>query len=487
MLPLILITGLVIVIALTISRTGSSSAILDAIIDRNTESMVASVQELVRVRSVAGEPGPGAPAGTGPRDALITALNIASRLGFSVENLDNYAGYAEFGSGDKYVAALGHIDVVPEGGNWTFPPFGGEIHEGKIFGRGSLDDKGPVIAALFGARAVMESRLPLSRKVRVIFGTDEETGDLDIAYYLSKEKPPAAGFTPDADFPVVFAEKGILWLELEKNFITPAHGTIVRSITGGTAANMVPDTAVAEIQAVHPEKIIANCADYARMTGYLLNAEKHRDCVRVVARGESAHASKPEEGKNAIIHLSGFLANQKLSPCPMTDSIRFVNRFIGCETDGKSFGVALSDEVSGSLTLNVGLIGGQEFRFRITLDIRYPVTIRSDRVIGLVRERARNGGFSVNVLKHQPPLHYPADSELITNLLSVYRESTGDETPPVAIGGGTYARRMPNTVAFGPYRPGSKPPIHRQDECIAIDELVAFAKIYARAIYELAK
>jgi succinyl-diaminopimelate desuccinylase len=487
MLPLVLIPGILLVLLLNISRTASPGAVLDTIVERNTGIMVSSVQELVRVRSVAGEPAPEAPTGTGPRDALVLALRIAERLGLSTVNLDNYAGYAEFGNGPEYVAALGHVDVVPEGEGWAHPPYGGEIYDGKIYGRGSLDDKGPALAALFGARAVMESGLPLARRVRVIFGTDEETGDLDIPYYLSREPRPVAGFTPDADFPVVFAEKGILWIELEKKLSTPAHGTVVTSIAGGTAVNMVPDAATAEIRTVHPDMTLKKCSEDPRESCSLIDTKVGKGKIEIRALGESAHASTPEEGKNAIQELLSFLGDQKLSPGGMTDAIRFFCRTLGKETDGKSFDLALKDEVSGALTLNAGMIDAGPEHFRLTLDIRYPVTIGLDRVLGLVRAKARDGGFSVRVVKHQPPLHYPVDSELVTKLAGVYREATGDMTPPVAIGGGTYARRMPNTVAFGPYRPGSKPPIHRQDECIAIDELVALAKIYARAIYALAK
>ena len=486
MISLVLIPGLVIMVA-SLSRDISPGTSLDAIVERNTEMMVSSVQELVRVQSVAGDPEPGAPTGTGPRDALIQALHIAERLGFSTVNLDNYVGYAEFGEGSEYVAALGHVDVVPEGGNWTHPPFGGEIHNRNIYGRGSLDDKGPALAALFGARAVMESGLPLSKRVRVIFGTDEETGDKDLQYYLSKEKPPVAGFTPDADFPAVFAEKGILWVELEKKFVTPVQGTIVTAIAGGTATNMVPDAATAEIRTVHPEITLRRCGEHPHESCTLIDTKTRDGEILVRARGESAHASKPEEGKNAIQELLAFLADQKLSPGSMTDAIRFFYLAIGKETDGKSFGLALRDEVSGALTLNAGLIDAGVGHFRLTFDIRYPVMVSFDRVLGLIRAKAKEGGFSVTMVKHQPPLHYPLGSALVTTLLGVYRESTGEGTPPVAIGGGTYARRMPNTVAFGPYRPNVVYPIHKQDECIGIDDLVALAKIYARAIYALAK
>ncbi len=396
-------------------------------------------------------------------------------------------GFAEFGKGDDYIAVLGHVDEVPEGENWTHPPFGGEIHDGKIYGWGTLDDKGPALAALFGARAVMESGLPLSRRVRVIFGADEETGDEDIAHYSLTEKPPVSGFTPDAAFPVVYAEKGILWIELQRNYSTSSAETLVKKIEGGSAPNMVPDRATAELLAAHPEMVIANCGEFVRQTGFPLEARPEKGCVIVTARGKSAHASTPEKGQNAIMFLLGFLATQKLSPGAMTDAIRLFSRTIGCETNGRSFGVELADAPSGNLTLNAGWIQATDSFFRLTLDIRYPVTQDKATVVNRIRSTMRASGFSGKILKHQPPLHHPVDSPLVRTLSTVYREQTGVMDSPVAIGGGIYARRLPNTVAFGPFRPGQDPPIHRQDECVAIDELVKLAKIYAHAIYELAK
>ena len=185
--------------------------------------------------------------------------------------------------------------------------------------------------------------------------------------------------------------------------------------------------------------------------------------------------------------LLGFLASQKLSPGAMTDAVRHFSRTIGCETNGNSFGVMVSDAPSGNLTLNAGRIEATDSVFRLTLDIRYPVTHDKTAIVNRIRATMRGTGFSGKILKHQPPLHYPADSGLVRTLSTVYREQTGTMSPPVAIGGGTYARRLPNVVAFGPYRPGQDPPIHRHYECIAIDELIAIAKIYAHAIYELAK
>ncbi|KQC04260.1 MAG: hypothetical protein APR53_03495 [Methanoculleus sp. SDB] len=468
--------------------SGSPGIAFDRAVDRHAPELLAAVQELVRIKSVAGEPAPGAPFGPGPAEALAAALAIAERLGFSTVNLDHCVGYAESGAGDEYVAVLGHLDTVPEGKDWTYPPFAGEIHDKKIYGRGALDDKGPALAALFGLLAVRESGGALSKRVRVIFGTAEETGGPDIAHYLSREPPPASGFTPDANFPVVFAEKGLLWVELEK----PLHpagssGAQLVSLSGGTAPNMVPESAAAVIRTDDPAAILNGCEEFPRSPGCTLDAGIEGDLVVIRSGGVSAHASTPEKGRNAIMQLLAFLATQDFGPPGAAGAIGFFARTIGTETDGASLGLALSDVPSGDLTLNAGTIDVSETAFRITLDIRHPVTVEKDAVLDTIEASLRGTGCSAAIRKYDAPLFYPTDSALIQTLTAVYREATGDETPPVAIGGGTYARKLPNTVAFGPYRPGTNPPIHRRDEYVGCDELVAMAKIYARAIIALAK
>jgi succinyl-diaminopimelate desuccinylase len=488
MIPsLIAICGLALMAVSRVVKNSPEEDRIDAIIGRDAGDLITAVQELVRIRSVAGDPAPDAPFGPGPAEALRKALEIAAGLGFRTVNMDNYIGYAEYGDGDEYVAVLGHLDTVPEGGNWTYTPFGGELHEGRIYGRGALDDKGPALAALFGLKAVMESGLPLSRRVRVMFGTNEETGSLDVRHYLSREKPPAIGFTPDADFPVVFAEKGILWITFEKTLSPYSSGPLLRRMGGGIAVNMVPDEAFAELRTEHPEDLVRRCADFSRSTGYTLRAEHREEEVMIRSEGVSAHASTPEKGKNAIMQLIAFLATLDPGYSDTFDAIRFFNQCIGMETGGSSFGLGISDMRSGALTLNAGKIEITDTLFRLTIDIRYPVTFHREAVMDRVNIAIRRSGFSVTIGKYDPPLYHPVDSPLIQALAEVYRRCEGDETPPVAIGGGTYARRLPHIVAFGPYRPGQKLSIHSRDECVTRDELIADARIYAHAIYALAK
>lgn len=189
---------------------------INKIIEELKDDLIDSTAELVKIKSIEDEAKEGKPYGEGVASALEKALEISEKLGFETVNVDGYVGYAEYGEGDEYVGVLGHLDLVPEGDGWKYPPYGAEIHDGKMYGRGTTDDKGPIMAALYGLKAIKESKLPLSKKVRILFGTNEETGSKEIEHYLEKEKPPVLGFTPDAEYPIIYAEKGITIFDVVK-------------------------------------------------------------------------------------------------------------------------------------------------------------------------------------------------------------------------------------------------------------------------------
>ena len=226
------------------------------LIDSYEDNIIKSTQEIIRIKSVEAEAKPNMPFGEGPYKALEKALELSKEMGFDTKNLEGYAGYAEFGEGEETVGVLVHLDVVPEGEGWTYPPYGGEIHDGKIFGRGTTDDKGPAIATLYAMKALKDSEIPLSRKIRIIFGTNEETGWGCMDYYFKHENPPTMAFTPDADFPVIHGEKGIIVFDLvQKINSNGCCGIIVRELKGGNAPNMVPDHAEAILEVKDKETV----------------------------------------------------------------------------------------------------------------------------------------------------------------------------------------------------------------------------------------
>lgn len=472
------------------SKRNKLYSLFDQLIEKDRVRLTESVRSITQIRSVADHPEHGKPFGHGPAEALQATLEIASGMGFLSHNLDNYIGFVEYGNGEEHIAVIGHLDTVPEGDHWTFPPFRATVHEDRIYGRGVLDDKGPIISALYCLKAIRDSGVPLTKRIRVIFGTDEESGGHDITHYLLHETPPACGFTPDSEFPAVFAEKGILHVDFTRKIsfhCKNSNNDVLVSFNGGNAVNMVPDLAQAEIRTRDPLSIIRKCEEFSDISGFSLSAEQNGDLVIIRSSGVSSHASKPHLGKNAVMQVVSFLSKLQFEPVEIHGMIMVLQKKIGMETTGMSFGLGLTDEPSGPLTLNAGVVRYGGRNFILSVDIRYPVTEILDDVMKYIHKALEDQEIFITLKKNQPPLYYPPGSDLIRTLSNIYQDVTGDQRNPIAIGGGTYARRLPNIVAFGPYFPGKANNIHAANESIGCEELIMIAKIYARAMYALAK
>ena len=289
---------------------------INKIIEELKDDLIDSTAELIKIKSIEGEAKEGKPYGEGVASALEKALEISEKLGFKTVNVDGYVGYAEYGEGDDYIGVLGHLDLVPEGDGWKYPPYGAEIHDGKMYGRGTTDDKGPIMAALYGLKAIKEAKLPLSKKVRILFGTNEETGSNEISHYLAKEKPPILGFTPDAEYPIIYAEKGITRFDVVKKLEIKSDKQIkLKYVKGGDAPNIVPDYCEAGIECPDPDMIIKSVEYCANKNGIDLKAKEKEGLVVVESVGVAAHGSTPEVGKNAIMQMFKFLADLPLGHC----------------------------------------------------------------------------------------------------------------------------------------------------------------------------
>ncbi|WP_315119634.1 dipeptidase PepV [uncultured Clostridium sp.] len=452
------------------------------------DNIIKSTQEILRIKSIEDESKEGMPFGEGVSKALEYALNLSKEMGFKTKNLDGYIGYAEYGEGEDYIAVLGHLDVVPEGDGWKHPPYGAEIHEGKIYARGALDDKGPIIAALYGLKAIKDIGLPLSKRVRIIFGTNEETGCGEMEYYLKHEKPPVAGFTPDAMYPLIFAEKGILSFNLSKEIkVLETKDFSIKYIKGGQRVNMVPDYCEVGIWAMEKDIIIKALDKFKQSYDYNLTAHIKSDMLVIKSIGVSAHGSTPEIGVNAIMQMFSFLETLPIYRTDIFDFIRLMNNKVGSETNGKSLGINLKDEDSGELSFNVGTVEIKDEKLVIGINVRYPVSFKKEDVLEPIEKVLKDRKIEIEDISHQKPLYFPKDHPLIKTLLRVYSEQTGDHREPIAIGGGTYAKEMPNIVAFGPIFPGKPDLDHQANEYIEIEDLISNTKIYAHSIYELAK
>lgn len=453
---------------------------LNSLVMSRQEQLLSCLQANLRIPSVEGPAEEGAPYGVHCRHSLDHVLNTAQKMGLRTCNMDGHIGWCEYGEGEEMVAVLGHLDVVPAGDGWSFDPWGGEIKDDKTFGRGTMDDKGPSIAALFALDALRESGLPIRRRIRLIFGCNEETGAQDVKYYLSHGgEIPVMGFTPDAEYPIINGEKGIINAHCSKQF-TQSGELKLLSIQGGTASNVVPGYAKAEL-ACSP----ALAESIAQKTAEKVTFTRTENGVLVEALGENAHGSTPWLGENAIGRLVIAL-NQLPFVGEVADILRFLAEKLGMDTMGKASGIHLWDALSGDLSLNWGVLNATEKELSLIVNYRYPVTFDFDDCGPAFQNLFESQGFAVKQ-SHKEKLYIPADRELVQILLKVYREQTGIDGNPICIGGGTYAKCLPNILAFGPIFPGDEVREHKPDEFMEIPKLMKNAQIIAAAMYEMAK
>ncbi len=412
------------------------------------ETIIKNISAIIKFDSSQAPAQDGAPFGEGVKKSLDYFLSLAEYLGFETKNYDGYAGEVTFGKGKDF-AVLAHLDVVPAGNGWTHDPFGGEIdyESRRVGGGGARDKKGPAVIALFALKELKDRGFKPKRTIKLIVGCNEETGWKCIDYYKTHAKMPEEGISPDADFPVIYAEKGILQLKLKFN----ADGDY-SSLKGGERANMVCD--YCEISAEKNEVKLEE-----------LNLAY--DNGKIISRGKSAHGSTPEKGMNAIPNILKYLGLDDIS------EKLFVSRFGLTE---------LKDE-TGALTFSPNVIEGGKDNITVTCDIRYPATMTKEKVLTAISA----SGVNYEVTHEQAPLYNDKNCFLIKTLCGVYNEVTGKEIKPVAIGGGTYARALKCGAAFGPEEEGEENTIHQANEYITFEKIEKCFKIYTLALERLTK
>ena len=458
------------------------------IVESYRQDIIATLRRWIAVPSIGGEQSaPNAPFGSDVRRMLDTAMADATAMGFETREFDGYAMHAQMGEGEKTMGMLCHLDVVPVGDGWTKDPWGGEIENGRLYGRGTADDKGCAVLALYAMKAVREAGIPLKHAVRLILGCDEETGITDMRHYASKIRMPDYGFSPDAEFPVINIEKGHVNLRLNGQSEKEDTGDKrVLSLNAGERANVVPGTASAVIQVKDEKAFLEAIRSIVNETGFELSAQKTGEgAYTLIAKGLGSHASMPELGKNAAGML--LIALSKLGiGGQMGKMLRTLAEKLGMEGDGSSLGIACRDEESGHLTCNLGILRGDETHISVVLDIRAPICCEYDRLFGQVLRTLRGSGLSLEVLGESPVYHVDKNHEVVRGLIDAYSRVTGEQGYAFAIGGGTYSRMMPNCVAFGPNFPGDTDMCHMPDEYVDIEKMMKAAKIYALAIARLA-
>jgi succinyl-diaminopimelate desuccinylase len=472
------------------------------LIDHRRDDIIAMLRDMIAFKSVKGESSDGKPFGEEVHRIFVDMLARGASDGFETLDADGFGGHIEWqgleldengevlAAADQVLGIPVHLDVVPEGSDWSRDPYGGEIVDGRIYGRGTTDNKNAVVAVYCAMKALKDSGFVPKKSVRLILGLDEETGWSGMGKYLDIAGTPDFGFVPDADFPAINGEKGIINFELAKKLQkTNEKGLRVRSIEGGNAPNMVPDHAGAIImdEINHDyEAVKEKIAAFRARTGHKVYGKGVGRAFKIETHGVSAHAALPETGVNAISILLDFLNELDVANESIRDFIAFYREYIGFETDGTRMGIGFSDAPSGKLTLNVGMIGMDSEAVILTINARYPVTMNETQVYDALLPFVHEHDLGIVKLHSMPPIYFPSDDPFIETLISIYREHTGDRTgQPLVIGGGTYARAIPNAVAFGPQFPGRPDLMHQKDEYTDIDDLMRITHIYADAIYRL--
>lgn len=462
-------------------------------IDYLKDEIIEKTQELICIPSVySNSNDPLKPFGENANKALEYILDLGKKLGFRTKNLDGYCGYIEFGEGEELIGIVGHLDVVPEGEGWTFPPFSATISDNKIFGRGAVDDKGPVISSLYAMKAVMEN-CKIHKRVRLILGLNEEKDWKCIKHYKEIEEIPNFGFSPDADFPCIYAEKSILNYSLSMKYenSNPFSTIQIKEIDcKNNALNVVPKFCSTIItideSKIKMQDFIENIKELITKNNFEIDVYKMGEQqLKLTSHGVQAHGAHPDLGINAISRLIVILSQIFKQYNVSNELFDFFNRYIGTEYDGKSLGIHVEDE-SGKLTLNVGHLSLKDSRLEMGMNIRIPIHTSVDFVKeNFLKYCNLYPNLNFCDKHHTPALYIPKDNILITTLCKIFHEVTNLDADPMAIGGATYARAFKNCVSFGANLPGHKDMCHQTDEFIDIDNLILSCKIYAKAIVEL--
>lgn len=453
---------------------------------RHRQEMVEDICRLVRIDSVKGEARPGQPFGPGPAAALEAALEMARSMGFAAENRDGYVGTVDYGPGPRQLDMLAHLDVVPVGDDWTVTaPFVPVEKDGMLYGRGTADDKGPAVAALYAMRAVKDLGIPLQKSVRLILGTDEESGSADIAHYYQTEAEAPMTFSPDADYPVINIEKGRAQGVFTARWDDGAALPRLVSFHAGSRANVVPGVADAVVAGLSADEIRPAAETVTGETGVAFGMTEAENGTAIHAVGESSHASEPMHGNNALTGLMTLLCRLPLAEDGATARIRgLAEIFPHGDSRGVAAGVARDHAESGPTTLACTVLHLEDGRLDGQFDGRTAIGVTRENTADVLVSKMAERGITLDCRCRD--VHYvPADAPIVRELLKCYEQYTGQKGEPLAIGGGTYVHNLKNGVAFGCSMPGVDNRLHGADEFAVVEDLILSAQMFAQAIADL--
>ncbi len=479
---------------------------ISAYIDSKREEMLADLESLVRINSQKGAPQMGKPFGEGPARALAAAEELMQRYGFITKNYGNYVVTGDFSEKEKQLDVLAHLDVVPVSEDWTVTqPFEPKIVDGRIYGRGTADDKGPAIAALYAMRAIRELDIPMKKSVRLILGGDEECGSGDLKYYYGIEQEAPFTFTPDADFPVINIEKGRMEGHFHAEFEDGAHLPGILCFRGGDKANVVPQKAYFTAAGISRAKIeeIASRLSEELEVAFIVSEEakapegrsteraqelrrRGEPVANVEVRGKAAHASTPQEGRNALTAALHLIARLPLADSPQYRALKALDALMPYEdTCGKNLGIYREEKQSGAVTLCFSILNVTQETLSGAFDARLPIGCTEENTKDVVQKAMEEKGLTLADEPMIKPHCVPKDSDFVRILLDSFERYTGIKGEPLSTGGGTYVHNLERGVAFGCMMPGVDNHMHGDDEFMVIDCLLNSAKIFADAILRI--
>ena len=430
---------------------------LTASIEANWSEFLTLLSEVMQIASVKGEPAPHAPYGKGPREVLAYVMEKSAAYGFQTTVIDDAIGYAHWGPTDTdYIGVLGHLDVVPAGSDWSYPPFALTEKDGNFYGRGILDNKGPIISCLFAMKLLKDLGHQPQLPLRIIFGTDEESGMSDIPHYLAAEQPPRFGFTPDCKYPVVYGERGVVNVQLDFPLPTQEQ-QLLAAFSGDQFRDHVPDHLSVTVGSQSFE-----------------------------ALGKRSPSNAPELGDNAITKLAQQAAPQLAATPSLQAALQWITQSFHQQHYGEGIDLVLEDADSGKLILTPVVLQKSASGLALEVAFRYPVSATEEQVLAGV-QKALPKGASLTILRSIPGFCRSKDAPEIQTLSTIYHQVTGNDPTPVTTTGATYARKMPNILAFGPSFPGQKGIAHNQDEYMAVADLRTNLEIYLRSLQALTK
>ena len=447
-------------------------------LEAHADEILATTREMLRIDTVESPAETNAPYGAGNRRALDYALKLSSEAGFRTTDLEGHLGYGDFGQGERLVFAVGHLDVVPVGSSWTKEPFGAQVEDGYLYSRGATDDKGPTMAAFWAMRAIKETFPEVPARMRMGFGCDEESGFGCVERYVQTEEAPTFGITPDSGWPCYNAEKGIC--DLSITIEAPEGPVRLGAMDGGSRPNIVIDHCYAMV-GVDPEERSRVEGVIARYFDRNLTFSWEAHVLQIEAFGQAAHGSRPFTGDSAAVRIFRFLV--AISP---PETLEFYEALLDtAHPGGEGLGIHGMDPVTGLLSCNLGIADAEDGELSLLFNIRYNVDTNGESLRDRAAAKLSPLGASVEIVRDSPPLYFPADSPLVRTIVDVYEAETGERKEPGAMGGGTYARAVPNTISIGTSWIGDGD-AHGPDERIKVDHLLKIAKIYGHILYQLA-